>query len=669
MDEQLLSALNSIPVAELDRADWISVGMALKESGCPVSVWDEWSQNDSRYHKGECARLWNGFRGSSSPVKAGTIVQMAKERGWRPYEGDGCLDWNDAIEFDGVSEEPPQKAVWKPTEDLIKYLELLFRPDEHVAYVTNEVYLTEDGKWVPQKGCYDRTAGELINSLRKHPDDLGYTIGDWKEEAGAWIRFNPVDGTGVKNENVTAFRYALVESDTLPIQEQDELYRRFELPIIALVYSGGKSLHAIVKVDAQNADEYYQRVNFLYDFLEKNGLDIDKQNRNPSRLSRMPGVTRNGKAQYLAATNIGRKSWADWMDYIEGTEDNYPQIVSLADYWVNPPALREPLIDGVLRHGHKMLMSGPSKAGKSMNLMQLAICIAEGIPWLNFPVKKGRILYVNLEIDDASFYNRFHELYQAMEIEPKYLDDIKTLSFRGYALPLNELVPILLKRMKGTTFDAVILDPIYKVMMGDENNASDMGKFSNQFDRICNETGASMIYCHHHSKGAQGAKKAIDRASGSGVFARDPDAIIDLIELEMTDDIRNNVRDGKASAWRMEGTLREFAPFDPLDIWFDYPLHYLDNTGALSSIHPQGSQLGNLSKSSKNTSPEGRKREIDNAFAALKIGNEPPTVGDIAGYLNLTERCIKDRLKEYSQKYYIKRGYVFEKTGMENEEK
>ena len=33
MDEQLLSALNYIPVADLDRADWISVGMALKESG------------------------------------------------------------------------------------------------------------------------------------------------------------------------------------------------------------------------------------------------------------------------------------------------------------------------------------------------------------------------------------------------------------------------------------------------------------------------------------------------------------------------------------------------------------------------------------------------------------------------------------------------------------
>lgn len=159
----------------------------------------------------------------------------------------------------------------------------------------------------PSKGVYDRTAKELIESLRKYPDDLGATIGDWKEECGAWIRFNPVSG-GVKNENVTRFDYALVESDDMPLAEQDALYRKFELPIAALVYSGGKSIHAIVRVEAQNQEEYRKRVDFLYDFLEKRGLKIDKQNRNPSRLSRMPGVTRNGKQQTLLATNIGRKS-------------------------------------------------------------------------------------------------------------------------------------------------------------------------------------------------------------------------------------------------------------------------------------------------------------------------------------------------------------------------
>ncbi|MBQ1789739.1 MAG: PriCT-2 domain-containing protein, partial [Oscillospiraceae bacterium] len=258
MDEQLISALNAIPVADLDRADWLAVGMALKEEGYPVSVWDEWSRNDKRYHSGECSRLWKGFKGSGNPVKAGTIVQMAKARGWMPFDGNGVLDWDSPIEYDGISEQPA--PAWKPTADLITYLELLFRPDEYVAYVTNDVYQTEDGKWVPSKGVYTRTAGELIASLRKHPDDIGWTIGDWKPEAGAWIRFNAFDGEGVKNENVTTYRYALVESDTLSIQEQDELYRKYELPIAALVYSGGKSLHAIVRVDASNEDEYYNRV-------------------------------------------------------------------------------------------------------------------------------------------------------------------------------------------------------------------------------------------------------------------------------------------------------------------------------------------------------------------------------------------------------------------------
>ena len=134
---------------------------------------------------------------------------------------------------------------------------------------------------------------------------------------------------------------------------------------------------------------------------------------------------------------------------------------------------------------------------------------------------------------------------------------------RGHAVPLNELVPKLVRRVKDQHLTAIVIDPIYKVIMGDENNASDMGAFCNQFDKICMETGCSVIYCHHHSKGAQGAKKAMDRASGSGVFARDPDAQLDMIELELSDDIKNFVRDGYATGWRLESSLREFPNIKP----------------------------------------------------------------------------------------------------------
>ena len=61
--------------------------------------------------------------------------------------------------------------------------------------------------------------------------------------------------------------------------------------------------------------------------------------------------------------------------------DGLPDTENMADSWDSLPPLADPLIDGVLRQGHKMLLAGPSKAGKSFALIELCICIAEGRPW------------------------------------------------------------------------------------------------------------------------------------------------------------------------------------------------------------------------------------------------------------------------------------------------
>ncbi len=660
MESNLLSALRAIDVAQLTRAEWISVGMALKEEGYPCSIWDDWSRNDPRYHPGECERKWKGFHGSGTPVKGGTIVQMAKDRGWTVFGEDGCMAWDDTIEYDGVTDGFPgfvPPAAWNPAQDLITYLELLFEPDDKVGYVTNDVWQDADGRWVPSKGVYDRTAAELIASVRKHPDDLGATVGDWKPQVGAWIRFNPLDGAGVKNENVTRFRYALVESDTLPVAEQDILYRKLELPVAALVHSGGKSLHAIVHVDAENYDEYRKRVEFLYDFLEKNGLTVDKQNRNPSRLSRMPGVTRNGNRQYLAATNIGRKSWVDWMDFVEGVTDELPDMEPLSVYKDAPPQLPEELIGGILRRGHKMLISGSSKAGKSFLLMELCVALAEGRPWLGFPCKKGRVLYVNLEIDPASAVNRFLKIYEALGIPPKNMDSIVLWNLRGHAVPLDQLVPKLIRRVRDRHFDAIIIDPIYKVITGDENNASEMGAFCNQFDKICTATGCSAIYCHHHSKGAQGMKKAMDRASGSGVFARDPDAQLDMIQLELSEDIENNVRDGGATAWRLESSLREFPNIKPVNFWFEYPIHKVDANGSLGTMPAQGTLQAGRLRNPKCKSADSAADEFRTAFDALNMDGKV-TVKDMAEYMGLIDKTIYSRLKKMGDEFSLDKGVI-----------
>ena len=92
----------------------------------------------------------------------------------------------------------------------------------------------------------------------------------------------------------------------MALEQQNAVIRELELPVAMLVYSGGKSVHAIVKVDAPNYDEYRKRTDYLYNVCHKNGLDVDKQNRNPSRLSRLPGVERKGNKQYIIDTNIGK---------------------------------------------------------------------------------------------------------------------------------------------------------------------------------------------------------------------------------------------------------------------------------------------------------------------------------------------------------------------------
>ena len=573
-------ALQYIDCSALSYSEWTQVGMAIKEAGLPVGVWEDWSRTDSRrYHEGECSRKWQSFGGAAQPITQAYIFKLAKASGWRTFDGtDEALDWDSVIEYDG--DTPAER--WDAAGEFSRYLRALFHPDEYVSWVT-EALQDEDGKWKPAgRGCYWKTCGEILAQLEKHPAEIAETIGDYEPEAGAWIRFNPLDGNGVGNSNVAAFRYALVESDTMPLDEQNRMYRKLNLPIAAMVASGGKSIHAIVHIDAANAAEYRERVELLYTILENHGVAVDPQNRNPSRLSRLPGCVRGNNRQTLIATNIGCAGWKEWIEYNNSNAEELPDIVPLESALMDPPPLADVLIDGILRQGHKMLISGPSKAGKSFFLMELATALANGLDWIGFPCRKSRVLYINFEIDEASCINRFLEirraLYERRHIVCEHMEDLLVWNLRGYAMKLGDLVPKLVTRAKGLELDVILVDPIYKVISGDENNASDMSAFCNEFDRIATLLKCSVIYCHHHSKGSQGQKKAMDRASGSGVFARDPDAQLDMLEIEADDADKDTEN---STAWQIESSLREFPNITPVRIWFNYPLHEAQRYGEL----------------------------------------------------------------------------------------
>lgn len=283
----------------------------------------------------------------------------------------------------------------------------------------------------------------------------------------------------------------------------------YVLFIIGIIVSG---IVNKILVDARDSEEYRKRVQYLYDFLNKNGLKVDINNRNPSRLSRMPGVTRNGVLQTLVDTNIGRRYWNEWLDFAEGNTDELPQEKTSGQIRTKKEFLEPQLIEGIVRVGHKMLISGSSKAGKSFLLIELAIALAEGRKWLGFQCKKTKVFYVNLEIAEKNCGNRIDEIHLALGVEPKYEQDFVVWSLRGSSMPLDKLAPKIIRKVANKGYEAIIIDPIYKVITGDENNASQMGAFTNIFDKISKETGCTIIYSHHHSKGAQGFKRAMDKA-------------------------------------------------------------------------------------------------------------------------------------------------------------
>ena len=714
-ENDIKEALDFVSPSALTYEEWLMVGMGLKEAGLPVTVWEQWSARDGgRYHKGECIKKWESFHGSSKPVTQSSIFQLAYEHGWSGPAGH-ALDWSDELTVG-----PQQPALvdprwveeqelhlpdtWEPAQQLKRYLQALFEPDEYVAYVT-ESFMAADRRR-PAKGCWDRTAGQLIEELDACGGDVGKVMGDCDPEIGAWICFNPVDGTGRKDANVTSYRYALVECDNMEPGKQLAAIHQMELPCAALVYSGGKSIHAIVRVNAPDYAEYRKRVDYLYATCQKNGLTLDQQNRNPSR---MPGILRAGQKQALLETNVGKSCWEDWCDWVEACTDDLPDTECLADDWDDLPPLADALISGVLRQGHKMLLAGPSKAGKSFALIELCIAIAEGKTWLGrFSCAQGRVLYINLELDRPSCLHRFKDVYTAMGLAPDNLRNIDIWNLRGASVPMDKLAPKLIRRAGKKGYTAVILDPIYKVITGDENSADQMAKFCNQFDVVCRALDCAVIYCHHHSKGAQGGKRSMDRASGSGVFARDPDAMLDMTELTITDAIREQLHNKAAcrvikamldkrghadaygpddalsksrmltiakeklgladlraidaevaaaqkkadsmTAWRIEGTLREFASFAPVNLWFDYPVHKPDS-GLLEDLQPDSDfrtlgakgasrRWGDKAKQSKD-----RKAELDTAFEACMMDGEV-TVYSLGEYMDLKPRTVKNRLKE-----------------------
>jgi len=339
---------------------------------------------------------------------------------------------------------------------------------------------------------------------------------------GVFFRVNPMKKGGKADAHVSDFRHCLLESDKESKEQQYALYIASGLPIAALVDSGGYSIHAIVKIEAKDRKEYDKRVSAVYSLFSK--YQYDFQNGNPSRYSRLPGCIRPEGPQKLLALNIGAHTWADWE--LSQEDDGLPSTLSLDALLREDVKEPKQIIKRVLYRGCKMVLGGPSKSRKTWVMMDLALSVANGMEWIGMQCSEGKVLYINFELIKWDFQQRWKWMLENKKCESR---NIETWTLRGYAADIGILIDKILRRLNAHSYDLVIIDPIYKGLGNrDENKAGDMSDLLNHIERLCTESGCSVAIAAHFPKGNTGDRESMDRIAGSGVFGRDPDAIVTM---------------------------------------------------------------------------------------------------------------------------------------------
>ena len=247
-------------------------------------------------------------------------------------------------------------------------------------------------------------------------------------------------------------------------------------------------------------------------------------------------------------------------DDVEQPADSLPGLIDAADFLAKPIEPPAELIEGILHKGSKLAFGGSSKSFKTWSLLDLAISVATGADWLGRRTAQGKVLFLNFEIQPHAWQRRIAAVASAKGVEIKP-GQIILWNLRGHAADFRQIVPRIIERARRENFALNVLDPIYKLYGNtDENSAGNVALLLNALERLATETGAAIAFGAHFAKGNASAKEAIDRISGSGVFARDPDSLLIFTKHE-TDD-----------AFTVEPILRNFAPVAPFAVRWQFPL-------------------------------------------------------------------------------------------------
>jgi len=212
--------------------------------------------------------------------------------------------------------------------DMITFLRELYQPD-NLVYVGNKMepperqrnHIKTAAEWISFFAAEleaikrEPNEREQFYKIRKLAMEYPYFIANPLTGEAQPLKSDPERETYRSDGNVASCRYIVVESDSIPLNQQIPLLCGLKLPVSALIYSGGKSIHALIDATALNGGTpikddiaWKSIVDRLFSALVP--LGFDGATKNPSRLSRLPGIWRPDKNQFQRLLYICKKGGA-----------------------------------------------------------------------------------------------------------------------------------------------------------------------------------------------------------------------------------------------------------------------------------------------------------------------------------------------------------------------
>jgi len=387
--------------------------------------------------------------------------------------------------------------------------------------------------------CFE--LGERINICRaindgdrERPDGAGETrtreewielfkgdgLAKWQGDAvGVYVSINPNNGKGRKAEHITKWRHCLVEFDESTLDEQWAFLKKAGLPTSCIIRSGGRSLHGWVYVDASSEIEYRDRVDFIYKHIAH--AKPDPANKDPGRLSRLPGAVRTATGQKQELVECGAPTlsflqWQSWTVFGDIPEPyKWEELLNFKEE-ADPTTL---LGKRWICRGGSALWVGSSGLGKSVLCLQAAITWAVGRSFFGITPKGDglRSLIVQAENDEGDVAEAVQGVVRAMNLTPEEMAMVmaNVLIVRDCTSTGDTFVDRARRLAEKHKPDLFWVDPLLAFIGGDLSNQETAGGFlRNRLNPLALAGKFAWMLIHHTPKplregtGYQGHDKA-----------------------------------------------------------------------------------------------------------------------------------------------------------------